>query len=452
MVRWTKKRGLMAGMAALFIVGSAVALSGSFSRHHTVPSQISALPTGELEDEVQRRAAIDLRADSQIEEESRQPLQTVLAAKDGDTLVDLLLKAGVDRAEAVKAVEALSEVYDPKALKVGQPVTVTFERPSHGIGSGPFRAVTLQPDPSRQVSANRAEGGFAVRETKRHEIRQLARYSGTIKGSLFESATAEGVPTAILVEMIKAFSYDVDFQRDIQRGDKFEVMFERFVDNHGQTVRDGQIQYANLILSGEAMPIYRYVDAAGRADYYNPKGESVRKALLRTPVDGARISSSFGMRLHPILGFSKMHKGVDFAVASGTPVMAAGSGTIEMAGANGSYGYYVRIRHDARHSTAYAHLSRFAQGIRTGRHVEQGQTIAFSGATGRATGPHLHYEVLVDARQVNPLSVKFQSGNKLAGSELQKFLNNAKGTGALFVQLPISHKVALVRTTGNSTE
>jgi murein DD-endopeptidase MepM/ murein hydrolase activator NlpD len=248
--------------------------------------------------------------------------------------------------------------------------------------------------------------------------------------------------------MIHAFSYDVDFQRDIQPGDAFEVMFERYVDKKGQVVKDGDIKFAKLTLSGVTMPIYRYVDSSGMPDYYNPKGESVKKALLRTPVDGARISSAYGMRMHPILGFSTMHKGVDFAVSTGTPVMAAGSGVIDYAGANGSYGYYLRIKHDAVHSTAYAHLSRFAQGVRTGKHVAQGQTVAFTGATGRATGPHLHYEVLVHNEQVNPMSVKFQSGNKLAGKELLRFLSETKEESLLLVQTPVTSKVALNKGDG----
>lgn len=404
----------------------------------------------DLDSDLQRQAAqADTRSDSVMEEESSGPIQTVVAAESGDTLMDILLKAGVERAEAVKAIDALREVYDPRALKIGQTVTVSFERPSHGVGSGPFHAVTIQPDAGRQISANRSKDGYAARETKRQETRRLVRFGGSIKGSLFESAMAQGVPAPALVEMIRAFSYDVDFQRDIQRGDRFELMIERFVDSRGQTIRDGDLLYANLTLSGTEMPIYRYVDAQNRADYYNIKGESVRKALLRTPVDGARISSSFGVRKHPILGFTKMHKGVDFAVSTGTPVMAAGSGVIDYAGANGSYGYYVRIRHDDSHSTAYAHLSRFAQGIRVGKRVDQGQVVAYSGSTGRSTGPHLHYEILVGNTQVNPLAVKFQSGRKLAGAELQRFLNATKSSNDTFARLPAPVMAMAKKTSTN---
>ncbi len=440
---------VIAGVTALAV--AAVVLTKhppELVRKHLPQPTVATVP--ELEPVLQKQAMVSPISDSQLEDEGSRPIQTVVEAEQGDTLLDLLMKAGVERGEATKAIDALTEVYNPRALKTGQEVTVTFERPSDGIGSGPFDAVTLQPDAGRQVGAKRGQDGFSATEIKRQTIRQLAHFSGTIKGSLFESAIAAGVPPQVLAEMIRAYSYDVDFQRDIHPGDRFEVMFEHFVDSKGKLVRNGDILYASLTLTGEVMPIYRYVDSTGMADYYNAKGESVRKALLRTPVDGARISSGFGMRMHPILGFTTMHKGVDFAVSTGTPVMAAGAGTIDYAGPNGSYGYYVRIQHDAIHSTAYAHLSRFAQGIRVGKRVSQGQVIAFSGATGRATGPHLHYEVLVKDVQVNPMSVKFQSGNKLAGKELARFLSSIKEAQEWLVQTPVASKVALAKPTAKA--
>ena len=399
----------------------------------------------ELEAELQRQATPAPRSDSVIEDEASRPIQTVVEVERGDTLMDLLTRAGVEKTEATQAISALRDVYNPRALKVGQEVTITFDRPANGIGAGAFNAVLLPSEAGRQVSANRARGGFSVTEVKREVTRQVVRCTGTIKGSLFETATRQGLPAPVLVEMIRAYSYDVDFQRDIQPGDRFEVMFERYIDKKGQPVRDGNILYANLELSGSPMPIYRYADANGQADYYNPKGESLKKALLRTPVDGARITSGFGMRMHPILGYSQMHKGIDFAVTTGTPVMAAGAGVIDYAGANGAYGYYVRIKHDATHSTAYAHLSRFAQGIRVGRRVAQGQTVAYSGSTGRSTGPHLHYEILVNNAQVNPMSVKFQAGTKLAGADLNHFLNDVRQANALVAQTPVSSRVALAK-------
>jgi len=446
-MRFPKSAALRLLLVGGFVAVGAASLVAGYRLSHRAfgPLQTDPLAVAapDLEANLQRQAAGHPQSDAETEEETSHPIQTVVAATNGDTLLDLLLKAGVERTEAQKAIEALSDVYNPRALKVGQEVTVSFQRPADRIGTGPFEGLTLQADPARQVIAKRTANGYSTNEIKREVTRQLAHFSGTIKGSLFESAQTQGVPASILAEMIRAFSYDVDFQRDIQPGDQFEVMYERLIDKTGQVVREGDILFASMTLSDDTMPIYRYTDAAGNADYYNPKGESVRKALLRTPVDGAKITSGFGMRMHPILGFTKMHKGVDFAVRSGTPVMAAGSGTIDYAGAFGAYGYYVRIKHDAVHSTAYAHLSRFAQGIRVGKHVTQGQTIAFSGATGRATGPHLHYEVLVNNSQVNPMSVKFQSGNKLAGAELQRFMNATKQSNGLLVQTPVLNKIAM---------
>jgi len=420
--------------------------------HGHLPVDPLAAAAPDLEPDLQRQASSHPVSDAETEEEASHPIQTVVSAASGDTLLDLLLKAGVERAEGQRAIEALGDVYNPRALKVGQQVTVSFVRPPDHIGTGPFDGLALQADPARQVIAKRTADGYSASEVKREVTHQLAHFTGTIRGSLFESAQSQGVPASVLAELIRAFSYDVDFQRDIQPGDKFEVMYERFIDKKGQVVREGDILFASLTIDGEAMPIYRYSDSSGNPDYYNPKGESVRKALLRTPVDGAKITSGFGMRMHPILGFTKMHKGVDFAVRSGTPVMAAGSGTIDYAGAFGAYGYYVRIKHDTTHSTAYAHLSRFAQGIRVGKRVTQGQTIAFSGATGRATGPHLHYEVLVNNAQVNPMSVKFQSGNKLTGAELQRFQNAIKQSNGWLVQTPVNNKLALNKSTLPSEE
>jgi murein DD-endopeptidase MepM/ murein hydrolase activator NlpD len=269
-------------------------------------------------------------------------------------------------------------------------------------------------------------------------VSPIAHYKGTIQSSLFDAAISQGVPVGMLTEMIRIFSYDVDFQRDIQPDDQFELMFERGADKKSP----GKLLYASMILSGKPLALYRYEDQQGGVDYYNRDGESVRKALLRTPVDGAKISSGFGRRFHPILHYTTQHKGVDFAVMTGTPVMAAGAGTIETAGSNGSYGLYVKIQHDGAHATAYAHLSRLAPGIRPGHHVSQGQTIAFSGSTGRSTGPHLHYEVLVNEQQANPTSVKFQTGRKLGGKELTRFQSVQKQISAELVQTGISSKLA----------
>jgi murein DD-endopeptidase MepM/ murein hydrolase activator NlpD len=390
-------------------------------------------------------ATLQPSPDRAIEWRAMKPTSAAITVADGDTLLDILLRAGAERDDATSAVAALRRVYDPRALKVGQKIDLDFGPRSPALAARPLEAVALAPEPGRRIVTSRTASGFASTANRLPEIREFAHFAGTIKTSLFESATEIGVPPQVLAASIAAYSYDVDFQRDLQPGDGFELMVSRTRDSQGELVRAGEIVYADLVLSGKHLPIYRYIDTSGQVDFYNQKGESVRKALLRTPVDGARITSKFGMRVNPILGFSMMHKGVDFGVPEGTPIMAAGAGVIEKAGENGAYGLYIRIRHDKIHGTAYAHLSGLAKGIRAGAKVKQGQVIGYVGESGRATGPHLHYEVLVNDQQVNPMSVKFKSGNILAGRELQRFKAVVNEAETRLAEVPVATQLALAK-------
>ena len=381
--------------------------------------------------------------DRAIERKAMGPVRTEIVAAGGDTLFDILLRAGAGRDDATAALAALHRIYDPRTLKVGQRVDVELGPPAAGTAPRLLTTVGLAPEPGRRITISHGATGFAASANSLPEVREFAHFAGTIKSSLFESAMAQGVPPQVLANMIAAFSYDVDFQRDLQPGDAFELMYQRTRDSQGEIIHTGDIVYADLTLSGKHLAVYRYVDASRQVDFYNSKGESVRKALLRTPVDGARITSKFGMRVNPILGFSMMHKGVDFGVPTGTPIMAAGSGAIEKAGENGAYGLYIRVKHDGVHSTAYAHLSALAKGIHAGTKVKQGQVIGFVGESGRATGPHLHYEVLVNNQQVNPMSVKFKSGNVLAGRELARFKSVIAEAETRLAETPVSTQLAL---------
>jgi murein DD-endopeptidase MepM/ murein hydrolase activator NlpD len=375
-------------------------------------------------------------SDGELEDRSRRPVEHVLKVASGETLAGLIGRAGIPQAQAGAVVDALVKVFDPRDLKAGQKVTVSFDAAPWGFGQGDFAQVALATDPLRDVRVRRGGSGFVGQEEKRQVTRQMVHYSGSIKSSLFESATEAGVPAQVLIAMIRALSYDVDFQRDIQQGDSFEVLFEGWYDSKGKLVKSGDILYAGLDLSGAEVVLYRFENGSGSADFFNPKGESAKKALLKTPVDGAKITSGYGMRHHPILGYSKMHKGIDFGVPPGTPIMAAGDGSVEMAGPNSSYGNYVRIRHGSGFATAYAHMQRIAQGVHKGRHVSQGQIIGFVGSTGRATGPHLHYEVLQGNNQVNPLSIKVPTGIKLAGRDMDRFQAHKRQTDLLLAQIP----------------
>jgi murein DD-endopeptidase MepM/ murein hydrolase activator NlpD len=244
--------------------------------------------------------------------------------------------------------------------------------------------------------------------------------AGDIDLSLYAAAESARVPARVIVDLIRLYSFDVDFQRDIHAGDRFEVYYE-VLRSDGRQVQTGEILYARLTVGGRELPLYRFRHRDGDVEYYNDKGESARKALMKTPIDGARLSSGFGLRRHPILGYTKMHRGIDFAAPTGTPIMAAGDGQVELAGWNGAYGRYVRVRHNSEFRTAYAHMTRIAKSVRAGRRVKQGDIIGYVGTTGRSTGPHLHYEVLRGSKQVNPMGLKLPTGRTLSGAERTAF-------------------------------
>ncbi|MBP7065948.1 MAG: peptidoglycan DD-metalloendopeptidase family protein [Ferrovibrio sp.] len=342
-----------------------------------------------------------------------------VAVGPGDTLMQLLTEAGAEPADSHQAIQALGQKFNPRRLKIGQEITLTFERLDDGEDYRLFE-MALAPSVERELNVVREDTGFRANETIREFDLSHARVAGDITDSLYNAGIEAGLNSSLLAEFIKLFSYDVDFQREIQPGDSFEVYFERHVDDHGKTVKTGRIAAASMTLSGRELRYYYYrPHDGGDADYFTPRGQSVKKALLRTPIDGARLTSGFGKRMHPILGFSLMHKGVDFGAVSGTPIQAAGEGVVEMAGWNGGYGNYVRLRHGNGYATAYAHMTRMS--VKPGQRVRQGQIIGTVGSTGRSTGPHLHYEVLLQGKQVNPMNVRFPSGRKLDGAEYERF-------------------------------
>lgn len=344
-------------------------------------------------------------------------------ADDGDTLAGLLTNAGVAREDAHVAIQALAKVYNPKRIRPGDEIEIAFQvEDADAPPPGKFMGFAITPDFSRRIEVERGDDEkFGATEIAATLSRKFARADGSIQHSLYVDGRKADIPSNVLAELIRAYSWDVDFQRDIQQGDKFEIMYETVLDAQGRVVHSGNIQYASLFLSGTRYAIYRHRTKDGETDYFNDKGQSAKKALLRTPIDGARLSSGFGMRHHPILGYSKMHRGVDFAAPKGTPIYAAGDGTVAYAGLKGGYGKYVQLRHTNNYTTAYAHMNAFGRGIAAGKRVRQGQVIGYVGTTGRSTGPHLHYEILVSGHQTNPMKVKMPSGRKLAGDELLRF-------------------------------
>ena len=355
-----------------------------------------------------------------------------IVVRRGDTLMDILLRAGIPRAEAHEALTSLEEVYDPRKLRVGQHLDIELERAAENPDGTKLSMLSINLDFSNDLRLARApEGGFDVRQTERELVRHTVTASSVIDNSLYLAARQAGVGDDALMELIRLFSWDVDFQHDVHTGDAFSIAYEEVATPDGAQSRVDHLIYASLSMRGRALEAYRFRSADGMVGYYDSTGKSLRKWLMRTPVDGARLSSGFGKRRHPILGYTRMHKGVDFAASAGTPIYAAGDGVIAEIGRKGSYGNYIRIRHNGEYSTAYAHMKGFAKGLKRGVRVGQGDVIGYVGSTGRSTGPHLHYEVLENGQQINPMKVKKQVVTRLEGSDLQNFRRRVSEVVAL---------------------
>jgi murein DD-endopeptidase MepM/ murein hydrolase activator NlpD len=355
------------------------------------------------------------------------PTHLNIKVKAGDTMLSIFLDAGATREEAMAMIQALKKVYDPQKLSVSHVLELKRELRPEGAG---YRITEMRVRASATQNILLTRGKTGNYKAEKSEVtveRETFLAKGDVTHSLSRSLKNAGAPGSTVSQLVQAFSYDVDFQRQIRPGDDFEVLYEQSVTEDGKKLSDAQIVYAELEVQGKTIPIYRYTpEGEDDGQYFHLDGRSVRKGLLRTPVDGVRISSGYGMRMHPILGYSKMHRGVDFSASTGTPVFAAGDGVIKQAGLNGSYGNYIQLRHNGDISTAYAHLSRYAKGIRNGVRVKQGQVIGYVGTTGRSTGPHLHFEILKNGDQVNPSSMKNLSVYALSGPEMKRFRKHIK--------------------------
>ncbi len=372
-----------------------------------------------------------------------EPYTKTVQVKSGNTLSGMLTSAGVERVEAAEIVLSFSDAFNPRKIRAGQSLDLLF-MPSQEDTPDRFVGMAYEPTALRTIRMKRTDDGFSAWEEEKILTTELHEAHGRIDDSLYMAGVRAGLPIPVLLELIRAYSWDVDFQRSIRVGDGFAVLYEARHDENGDIMTYGDILFAELELSGDKLPIFQYTTSDGVTDYFDNKGRSAKKTLMRTPIDGARLSSGFGNRKHPVLGYNKMHKGVDFAAASGTPIYAAGDGAIDFAGRNGGYGKYVRIRHNGEYSTAYAHLKAIASGMTTGKRVRQGDIIGYVGTTGRSTGPHLHYEILKNGVQVNPMKVKMPSGQKLAGAELERFEQAAVQLGDLYAELSGDTTVARI--------
>ena len=336
--------------------------------------------------------------------------------KPGETFNIILNQYSVNKKEIKIIKDKLLEKIDLNKLNTNQKIYFTIDQSNNSI-----REFILEISNKEKIFLTRNEVNNFNQEILVTKLdKKIVYQENIINQSLYKSATDKKIPANTIIELARIYGFQVDFQRDIKKQDRFQVMYEIFIDQHGRRIETGNILFANLILSGENNSLY-YFDHDGIGGHYDKNGKSIQKALMKTPINGARLSSPFGMRKHPIDGFNKMHRGTDFAAPMGTPIMASGSGIIKKAGWCGGGGNCVSIKHNSTYETIYAHMTKFAPGIRKGVRVKQGQTIGFVGSTGKSTGPHLHYEVIINGKKVNSQKLKLPSGKILKGEERKIF-------------------------------
>ena len=335
----------------------------------------------------------------------------------GETFDIILENYSINKNEVEILKKKLSKKVNLNKLKTNQKIDLTIDQSKNSIKKFIFQISTKEKIILTQdLKSKSFNEKVILTKLKKH----VNYNENVILQSLYKSALEKEIPANIIIEFARIYGFQVDFQRDIRKKDKFQIMYEVFVDEKKKVIETGNILFANLILSGEDNSLY-YYDSQGSIGHYDKNGKSIQKALMKTPINGARLSSPFGMRKHPIDGFNKMHRGTDFAAPLGTPIMASGSGVIKKAGWCGGGGNCVVIKHNSTYKTIYAHMSKFAKGIRAGVRVKQGQTIGYVGSTGKSTGPHLHYEVLINGKKVNSQTLKLPSGKILKGDDRKIF-------------------------------
>jgi murein DD-endopeptidase MepM/ murein hydrolase activator NlpD len=340
--------------------------------------------------------------------------------KSGETFDTILENYLIDKEEIKAVKDNLLKKFNINKLNTNQKIQITLDQTNNKIKEFIFQISNTQ-----KIYLSRKD-----KDTKfNQEIitvkldKKIIYKENTILQSLYKAATDRKIPSNTIVEFARIYGFQVDFQRDIRKQDKFQIMYEVFIDENKKIIETGEILFANLKLSGQDNSLY-FFNKEGSEGHYDKNGKSVQKALMKTPINGARLSSSFGMRKHPIDGFNKMHRGTDFAAPEGTPIMASGNGIIQKAGWCGGGGNCVKIKHNTTYETIYAHMSKFARGIKKGVRVKQGQTIGYVGSTGKSTGPHLHYEVIINGKKVNSQKLKLPSGKILKGKDRKLFETN----------------------------
>ena len=337
--------------------------------------------------------------------------------KSGETFDKILNNYSISKEEIIFIKENLAKKVNLNKLNTKQSIQISLDQTNNKIKEFIFQISNTE---KIYLKRNIEEDKFTQEILSIKLNKKIIFKENTILQSLYKAATDINIPANTIIEFARIYGFQVDFQRDIQKQDKFQIMYEVFLDENKKIIETGEILFANLKLSGQDNSLY-YFDKEGNEGHYDKNGKSVQKALMKTPINGARLSSSFGIRKHPIDGFNKMHRGTDFAAPMGTPIMASGNGIVKKVGWCGGGGNCVKIRHNSTYETIYAHMSKFARGIKNGVRVKQGQTIGYVGSTGKSTGPHLHYEVIVNGKKVNSQKLKLPSGKILKDKNRKLF-------------------------------
>ncbi len=338
--------------------------------------------------------------------------------EEGDTFISTLKKTNLHNREIDQLIIAAQGLMDTNQLRIGTRIEIISELINE---KRIIKEVVIYPNDEEKISVLRIDDKFIVHKDVKTLYSELIFHEVEINESIYASLKNINVPDNIIMSFVQLFSFDIDFQRDIRNKNQIKILFEQFKDKNDDLIKAGSIFFAEIVLTKDSYELYKFQDN-NDIEYFDSDGKSATKALMKTPINGARLSSTYGMRKHPILGYNKKHMGVDFAAPIGTPIMAAGTGHIEYVGTNGGAGKYIRIKHLNGYKTSYSHLSSYASGIQKNIRVKQGQTIGYVGSTGLSTGPHLHYEVIFNGEKINPMKMKLPSGKKLAGINLNNFL------------------------------
>ena len=352
----------------------------------------------------------------------------------GDTIQKILRKYKVQNSEIQRVINQYKKFGKPNQLLVGQKIDIIIKKEDATKKNSIIKfSVPITKSTTIEITKNEENEIISKKIiTKLYKKKILSE--NIIKNNLYSSAIEARVNPDTIIEFARIFGFEIDFQRDIRKNDYFKIIYEKYFDENGEFIKSGSILYAHMSVNGREISLYKFGDDKTYG-YFDANGKSVEKALMKTPINGARLSSPFGMRKHPILGYNKKHLGTDFAAPEGTPIMASGTGTITRAKWCGGGGNCIKIKHNSTYETVYAHLKNFAKGIRVGKKVKQGQIIGYVGSTGMSTGPHLHYEVIVNGKKVNSQKLKLPSGKVLKDDERKQFEIHRIKTDVLIAEL-----------------